>query len=228
MPSLTGTRPRLSESTLRFSWRKYKCAPEKMVWISILNRLMKAPPETKEAWEVFDSLLKEETYPGDNAWTYVCRFIANTTRPSTHSFGIACDLDPDKNPYLVNATWTNTILTKLLVSRLLAIRTNNKKPVFAWGGQWNSRQDLMHWYIVCRPSDLLTGIDYTTVMTITPDELEFLRQMKTAVERQNSDPFGALFYSIQLVRDHRPGGPLAPKDAVVDLSQYELVKKSTV
>lgn len=47
---------------------------------------------------------------------------------------------------------------------ILAIRTNNGKQVWGWGGNFSGSKDPMHYEIICRPSDLATGINWSTVI----------------------------------------------------------------
>ena len=47
--------------------------------------------------------------------------------------------------------------------RICAIRTNNGKQVWNWGGFWSGNKDAMHYEIVCTPSDIRTGINQSTI-----------------------------------------------------------------
>lgn len=88
--------------------------------------------------------------------TWVVRNIGGTNIPSLHSYGIAMDWNPSKNPW---KTCTTNIPQNMIVE-VLALRTGNGKPVFTWGGNWRpcSNADPMHFQIDCSPADLLTGI----------------------------------------------------------------------
>jgi len=88
--------------------------------------------------------------------TWVIRKIAGTDLYSLHSYGIAYDVNPSKNPYRT----CTTNIPKAMRDEVLALRTNNGKQVFTWGGNWSpcSKADPMHFQIDCSPADLRTGI----------------------------------------------------------------------
>jgi len=43
------------------------------------------------------------------------------------------------------------------------VKLNNGKRLFLWGGYWVSVKDYMHWELDVAPSDLATGVDWSTV-----------------------------------------------------------------
>jgi len=175
---------------------------------------MPVPDISKPAWTLFEVMLMTYGYPilPGSFWTYVVRKQKGSLLPSLHSYGIAGDKDPGLNRFILSARWSDTLFSPDLVDALLAIRTMNGKQVFAWGGQWNIRQDLMHWYLTCKPADLETGIDYTTVTVgLTQEEITFVKDLKRAVDELGSNAFGAMKHSILNVRRHRSGGDLAPQ-----------------
>ena len=154
------------QATIRWWWRKYRGNKnKKIVTGNYFGKDMPVAIDTIIAWNLFEDMLTAWRYPklAGGFWTYVNRYIAGTKTWSLHAFGIAGDKDPNSNKYVTNAEWGWTLFSKELVTALLNVRTNSGKQVFAWGGQWKHRQDLMHWYITCSPAALASGIDYTTV-----------------------------------------------------------------
>lgn len=171
--------PAAREWQLRWWWRSRLGNKDGDARSTLLfGKWMLVAPETRQAWRIFETLVHGFEYSGRKSfWTYKKRYVAGTTRWSLHSYpGIAGDMDPRQNPYKKTATWSDTKFSRSLVVALLALRTNNGKHVFAWGGQWKHSHDLMHWYIVCRPKDLETGIDLKTVAAVENREEETMRK----------------------------------------------------
>lgn len=94
----------------------------------------------------------------DNAG-YGCRQVAGTNRWSKHAYGIAIDREWNRNPHRRPLT-TDRNLT--MCRAINAVRTNNGAQVWYWGGYW-SKPDAMHDEIVCFPSHLSSGINWSTV-----------------------------------------------------------------
>jgi hypothetical protein len=95
---------------------------------------------------------------------YNCRLNTSGTAYSLHAYGIALDLNWQSNPY------SSVLRTDMLrygdgrmPHRICAIRTNNGRQVWNWGGFWSGSKDAMHYEIVCSPADLRTGINWSTV-----------------------------------------------------------------
>jgi hypothetical protein len=97
---------------------------------------------------------------------YNCRLNTSGTAYSTHAYGIALDINWLSNPY---ASYLKTDMRKYgdgkMPERICAIRTNNGKQVWNWGGFWSGNKDAMHYEIVCTPADIRTGINWATVYT---------------------------------------------------------------
>ena len=95
---------------------------------------------------------------------YNCRLNTSGTSYSTHAYGIALDINWQSNPY---SRYLRTDMLRYgdgrMPHRICAIRTNNGKQVWNWGGFWSGNKDAMHYEIVCTPSDLRTGINLATV-----------------------------------------------------------------
>jgi hypothetical protein len=51
-----------------------------------------------------------------------------------HSYGIAADINPSRNPYGKELI---TDMPRAMVEEIEALRTNSGKQVFRWGGDWD-------------------------------------------------------------------------------------------
>lgn len=77
----------------------------------------------------------------------------------TVTTALAVDIDWNNNPYGPRLV---TNMPRAMVDEIEAIRTNNGKQVWSWGGDYSGNKDAMHFEIVCAPADLATGIRSTT------------------------------------------------------------------
>lgn len=68
---------------------------------------------------------------------------------------LAVDVDWQNNPY---GPVLHTNMPRGMIDEIKAIRTNNGRQVWGWGGDYRSNKDAMHFEIVCSPFDLFTGI----------------------------------------------------------------------
>ncbi len=95
---------------------------------------------------------------------YNCRLNTSGTGYSMHAYGIAIDINWLSNPY---SRYLKTDMFKYgdgrMPHRICAIRTNNGKQVWNWGGFWSGNKDTMHYEVVCTPADLRTGINPSTI-----------------------------------------------------------------
>ena len=157
----------LSEATLRVLWRKYrgaKAAYGRTVRVQSFSRLVADP--AYGPWKLFGEVCTSFGYEIEKLSMWVVRYIGGTTTWSQHAYGATGDVNyylRGKNGYNRGWSWDKTDFTPELVDALLAIRTNNGKQVFAWGGTWRTKQDYMHWYPGCGPKDYLTGIDMDSI-----------------------------------------------------------------
>lgn len=131
-----------------------------------------------EAWRALDACLRLYQYAPRKGVTGArsCRKITGGTGYSLHAFfvdgmftfwngltiglGIAVDINWDRNPYGKRLV---TDMPREMVEAILAIRTNNGKEVWGWGGNYRNNKDAMHWELGCSPADLATGINWSTV-----------------------------------------------------------------
>jgi hypothetical protein len=170
-------------SVKRLGWSNYLGHTAGLVHFNLLGRNVKVQDFWVPAVEAMDTVLKAHGYEDPCDWTgsYLKRFIAGTVIWSWHSYGGAIDLDyggqnpdspdhplVDNNPHLHRPIpWgdpgfgTEFQLLEHQVKAVLAIRTNNGKPVWRWLG--TSIGDTMHFEPNCSPEDIATGIDPRTV-----------------------------------------------------------------
>lgn len=84
----------------------------------------------------------------DHGWAP--RHISGTTIPSNHWSGTALDLNSVKHPHGVVGTFTN--LKKLV--RLQWLLRTKYKGMIAWGGNWRTVSDEMHFEIVATQAEI--------------------------------------------------------------------------
>lgn len=125
------------------------------------------------AYAALDARLKKYNYVPRSGVTgaYNCRQITGGTSYSLHAYGpgakftfwngltiatsLAVDINWDKNPYGPSLI---TDMPRGMIDEIEAIRTNNGKQVWRWGGYYTGNKDAMHFEIVCAPADLDSGI----------------------------------------------------------------------
>lgn len=158
----------LSTSQLRTVWGP-SCATSSeltqfVFWTGVQVTVNRA---CVEAWRALDTILKDWGYAPRKADTgaYNCRTITGGTGLSLHSFGIACDINWQSNPYGPNLV---TDMPDGMVDDILTIRTLGGQQVFRWGGDYTGNKDAMHYEVVCSPTELAAGIDWTTVNAEEP------------------------------------------------------------
>lgn len=168
-----------STPTKRTWWAGYQCQKlGPFVRAPILGLNPPINPLCIEAQRALGVALANTGYkPRMGTWavqTYNCRQITGGVGYSLHAYGIAWDIDPAYNPYIktFKFRWSDTIFTPEQIAAVEAIKTKNGKQVFMWGGRWFWFKDYMHFEIDVRPSDLKTGIDWSTVVGVKPEEEE--------------------------------------------------------
>jgi peptidoglycan hydrolase-like protein with peptidoglycan-binding domain len=179
----------MSESTTqqREIWKQFECNPGAMTVIDFgPDRIRVAPPGV-DAFHALASVLLSHGYQirVDDTDSYCCRAIKGGTGRSLHSYGIAVDVNWDTNPFKetpdsrnvrfsdkptqqeraqdVKLGHADTDMTPEMINDVRAIKTNNGKSVFEWGGNWTTLKDTMHFELDVTPADLQTGIDWNSV-----------------------------------------------------------------
>jgi peptidoglycan hydrolase-like protein with peptidoglycan-binding domain len=171
----------------RDSWKQYECNQDAMAVIDFGPDRVRVAPPAVDAFRALASVLLAHGYRirVDDTDSYNCRVIKGGTGKSLHSYGIAIDVNWDTNPFKetpddravrfsdkatqderaqdVKLGIADTDMTKDVIDDVLAIKTNNKKTVFEWGGNWKDRKDSMHFELDVSPADLQTGVDWNTV-----------------------------------------------------------------
>lgn len=155
----------LSQSQIRYAWSPRCTGPWARVDLYGAGAVT-VKAAIVPAVKALDRVLTAYKYATRAADTgaYNCRMNTSGTAWSMHAYGIALDLNWQSNPY------SSVLRTDMLrygdgrmPHRICAIRTNNGKQVWNWGGFWSGNKDAMHYEIVCSPADLRTGINWSTV-----------------------------------------------------------------
>lgn len=151
-----------TSTQLRAWWSAYRCTTSQMVRVPfpgdgrVWNLLVakEAAPTLRAFAEVMVSTgyLFRESAGG----TYNCRKIAGTDSWSLHSYGIAVDLNPSKNPY--GKPLRHDFPPEFLAG-VDSIVTSTGTRAFKWGGLWNT-PDAMHFEIDVSPSALAGGVTW--------------------------------------------------------------------
>jgi D-alanyl-D-alanine carboxypeptidase len=149
-------------SQLRSWWAPYRCNTTNMVRVAFPGNgrqwNLQVADRSAPLWEQFATLMTKHNYLflESAGGSYNCRKINTPAGTSTlwslHSYGIAVDLNPSKNPY--KTPLTNNY-PPAFIKDVEAIRTNGKQA-FQWGGRW-SLPDAMHWQINVAPGDIPEG-----------------------------------------------------------------------
>lgn len=148
-----------SQATVYNAWRPACRGP----WAKVAypgRGVVYVRPAAAEAFQALSQTFRAFNYGTRQADTggQVCRTTASGA-PSKHAPGIATDTNWLSGPYGTR----RTDRPRGLNEAVLRIRTNNGRQVFNNGIFWRSGPDPMHDEIICLPSDLATGIDWSTV-----------------------------------------------------------------
>lgn len=150
----------LSQTTLKQVWAPRCTGPWARVDLYGAGAVT-VRPIIVQAVKALDQCLRLTSYETrqNDTGAYVCRMTASGTW-SLHAYATAMDINWQSNPY---GRTLVTDMPRVLPQRIVAIRTNNGKQVWNWGGYWSGNKDAMHYEIVCSPADLRTGINWSTV-----------------------------------------------------------------
>jgi peptidoglycan hydrolase-like protein with peptidoglycan-binding domain len=115
-----------------------------------------------------------------------------------------------------------------MVEEIEALRTNNGKQVFRWGGDWDgdgleddTTYDAMHFEIACTPADLKTGIDADGIPGSAPQPVRV--DVVTTLPRLEIGAKGDAVKQLQgLVGSKVDGGFGPATDTAVKAAQKQL------
>ena len=166
---------------LRVMWHDYACkGGGEWADIDFFGKKIGGVPEVMvDAYAALEQALTATGYhPPEKCqslWSYVCRNIASSGRPSLHSYGIAIDIDPYHNPQAHVPPYSGWF-SEAQVTAVMAILNPQGGRVWWWGGYWSgfTTPDLMH-FQADQPLDGVQ-VDWSTVAgssepePIIPDE----------------------------------------------------------
>ena len=147
----------LSNSKLRQLWAPSCEGPWGNVNMHGDRITMRVRASVVDAVQALNSILVKYDYKVTESGSsgFSCRNIAGTNTPSLHSYGIAIDINPTRNPYSKKFI---TDMPTAMVNEILSLRTNSGAQVWNWGGNWSSTKDTMHYEIATSPADIATGL----------------------------------------------------------------------
>lgn len=163
----------LSQSQLAYAWGPACTGTKATVSLHGTGKVT-VRTQIIEATKAFNQCLVLFDYKTIYSQTgaYVCRQKVGGNGWSNHSYGTAIDINWLLNPY----GGSHYHLPYAMAVAICRIRTNDGAQVWNWGGFWSTTRDFMHFEIVCRPSDLATGINWNTVMGAKPPTAPSLPQ----------------------------------------------------
>ncbi|QSX78057.1 M15 family metallopeptidase [Agrilutibacter solisilvae] len=172
---------------LRSAWKEFECDEDSMMLIPFGPDKIRVVPPAAEAFEALAAVMHHHGYeirPKDTD-SYNCRKITGGSGKSLHAYGIALDVNWTTNPYRdhegtravrfsdkdtqderaldVKAHHADTDMTEAMIADVRNIRTREGRPIFEWGGSWNSVKDCMHFELDVSPQELAAGLDPATV-----------------------------------------------------------------
>ena len=176
---------RYTTQQLRGLWQDFRCDETRMVVTEFGPTRVTVAKPTTDAWLALAQVLGRHDYKIRDLDTggYVCRKITGGNQPSLHAYGIAVDVNWQTNPYLktsnrrpvrfssaatqeeraldVRHDRADTDMTKAMIDDVLEIVTNEGKTIFAWGGDFQTIKDCMHFQLDVSPKELAQGVDWT-------------------------------------------------------------------
>lgn len=136
------------------TWNKKKWGADGIPQVSDLGQINPNAPIINAQWRGFNMQLNRQVAPIfvsflEDLWQmgyrpasiggHNDRNIAGTNLPSLHSYGLAIDIDPARNPVTNNG--------QLITDLPPGVGALARKYGLSWGGEWNSYKDPMHFSV---------------------------------------------------------------------------------
>lgn len=124
----------------------------------------------------------ERSMEDNNTVSFNCRNIANSKLPSIHSYGLAIDINPQQNPYLITKYETGKLsipvypslgmvylnrkniragmVESVLDDKETVIDVFHKHGFTIWGGAWNDPVDWHHFQLTHDQSEAIVSLPY--------------------------------------------------------------------
>ena len=125
----------------------------------------------------------EKSMADNNSSAFICRNIMNSKTASIHSYGLAIDINPKQNPYLITEYEDNKVnipvfppqgmeyINRLnirsgMVESMLGNGKDNIINLFAkngftvWGGNWNDPVDWHHFQVTREQAETIAKLSY--------------------------------------------------------------------
>lgn len=153
--------------------------------------------EAIPAFEALDHIMEAHRYRIRWAGGFSNRAITGGSGLSLHALGLAEDFNPVQNPYRTDGLLV-TDMPRAMVDRILAIHTKKTNTqVFAWGGDWRTIKDAMHYQVQASLCELAEGL-------VVPD-LPVARKPAQPTLSMATTPKGAAVAELQRRLKTRPG-----------------------
>lgn len=196
--------------------------PRTLTTISFSSTRITVNTKSVEAFTALATVLDAHRYQvrEKDTGAYNCRHMRNDpSKPmSSHSWGTAVDINWQSNP---DGRTLRTDMSRAMVDDIIAIKTNSRHQVFRWGGDWDSDGDssdhsyvdAMHYELIVTPSELATGINWSTVKGTSPE----VTVMKKLIYSKRGTADGS---SVKAAEE------LAPQDGLVSTSSKETAQRA--
>ncbi len=141
---------------MRRAWSDWLCAngPGQFANVKFFGKgIGGVPAPAVDAYTALESALRATGYQPGGAWSNKCRKIANSTRYSLHSYGVAIDIDSRENPQSVGDPYSGKI-KKVHVDAVLRITNTRGRRIWQWGGHWTT-PDRMHFQLDQGPGSVV-------------------------------------------------------------------------
>lgn len=122
----------------------------------------------REAFEALAKLLRRHEYRPlpEQTGSYNCRKVSGSRAWSSHAWGIAVDINWQRNPIVYGRDrWPETDFPPEMIADIQALRTAGGARVWRWGGDWDGdpntgepNYDAMHFEIIATPDQLANGL----------------------------------------------------------------------